>query len=138
MFFDSIGLGIAPLTLIPVIIGSWYFGKWGGILTAILSVLTNIVLAIVEGVSLNVFFHSPPNVFGSMTLFLLAFVIGTISTKMRARRVLLVKLDKQVSQLTMLHEVALISTQVDSVDLLMEYVTEIIGKICPLIISAFC
>ncbi len=73
-----------------------------------------------------------------MTLFLLAFVIGTISTKMRARRVLLVKLDKQVSQLTMLHEVALISTQVDSVDLLMEYVTEIIGKICPLIISAFC
>jgi hypothetical protein len=64
MFFDSIGLGIAPLTLIPVIIGSWYFGKWGGILTAILSVLTNIVLAIVEGSLLMYFFIVHPMCLG--------------------------------------------------------------------------
>ena len=40
----------------------------------------------------------------------------------------LIKLEKQVKQLTVLHEVALVSTQVETIDRLIERVTEIIGK----------
>ncbi|MGZ9163876.1 MAG: GAF domain-containing protein, partial [Anaerolineales bacterium] len=117
-----------PLAIIPVIGGSWYFGIKGGILTALISILTNMTLPTILGYDLIQFNSSPGNVIGSIALLLLAVIVGKMATVTRERKDALIRLEEQVKQLTMLHEVALISTQVDTIDQLIERVTEIIGK----------
>ncbi len=43
-FHDKFGFGIAALSVIPVLCGSWYFGIRGGIAVAVPSILTNMIV----------------------------------------------------------------------------------------------
>lgn len=127
-FFYRVQWAIAPLAIIPVAAGSWYFGTRGGLLIAILSVPTNMMLPTIFGHASQEFIRRPTGVIGSLALVLLSVIIGRISTMMAERKDAFIKLEKRVKQLSVLHEVALISTKVESIDTLIERTTEIIGK----------
>jgi diguanylate cyclase (GGDEF)-like protein len=92
--FDRVGWAIAPLMIIPVAVGSWYFGIGGGMLTATLSILINMIVPTMFGHSPEAFIDSPGNVEGSMALLLLGVFIGRISTVTRERKEALIRLEK--------------------------------------------
>src|SRR5687768_17032125 len=128
IYHDRVGDVIASLAVIPVIGGSWYFGVRGGLLIAILSFVTNQFFHISSEHSYIAFLITPTTIIGIFVLLLVAVVIGRLGTLTRERRDAFIRLEKQVNQLTVLHEVALVSTQVETIDRLIERVTEIIGK----------
>ncbi|HLF75311.1 MAG TPA: GAF domain-containing protein, partial [Anaerolineales bacterium] len=86
LFFEQVGWAIAPWTIIPVIAGGWYFGIRGGLLTAALCTLTNIILPRLFGYSLMAFVEATGNLAGATALFILAFIIGKISTVTSKRK----------------------------------------------------
>ncbi|HEX6269576.1 MAG TPA: GAF domain-containing protein, partial [Anaerolineales bacterium] len=94
LFFGSVGWGVAPWTIIPVIAGSWFFGIRGGMLIAILSILTNMILPAIFGHSMRDFIEGAGNMLGSITLLLLAVIIGRLGTVTRQRGEALIRLEE--------------------------------------------
>ena len=92
--FERVGWAIAPLAIIPVMGGSWYFGIKGGILTAMLCILTNITVPMILESSPQEFMDGRGNLEGSIALLLLAVIMGRISTVARERREALIRLDE--------------------------------------------
>lgn len=48
-YHDYAETGLSSFLILPVIAGSWYFGGRGGILTAVLCILTTGIIQIVSG-----------------------------------------------------------------------------------------
>jgi diguanylate cyclase (GGDEF)-like protein len=88
------GFGIAPLAIIPVIAGGWYFGIWGGICTALISTLSNTAIFILDGLSLRGVYETPGYVIGTASLMLIAFVVGRLATITRERKAAILKLEE--------------------------------------------
>lgn len=93
-FHDRVGIGIASLAILPVIAAGWYFGIRGGILTAVLSVLSNVLIHRTDGYDLDVFLQDPGHVIGTFSLLILAIVFGRLSTVTHERRNALAKLEQ--------------------------------------------
>ncbi|HLO15479.1 MAG TPA: GAF domain-containing protein, partial [Anaerolineales bacterium] len=94
MSFEHIGLGIAPLAIIPVIAGSWYFGIQGGILVGILCIITNILVPTTFEHPLIQFIDTPGSLEGSLALIILAIIVGRLSTVTRERKEAISRLEK--------------------------------------------
>ena len=92
--FARVGWAITPLTIIPVIGGSWYFGIKGGLLAASLCILTNVILPVIlAGSSLGEFLRAPGNLQGSAALLLLSIIMGRISSVTHERREVVLRLE---------------------------------------------
>jgi K+-sensing histidine kinase KdpD len=88
---DHAGIGIASLAVLPVIVASWYFGIKSGILTAILSVLSNIVILVADGHLSE--FEILSDAAGFLSLLLIGIVVGLLGTVTRERREALLRLE---------------------------------------------
>src|SRR3989304_6200894 len=93
LYYDRVGAGIAPLAVIPVIGGSWYFGIRGGVLTVILSILANEFIHVLSEHSYIAFPIAPSTIIGTFALFIVAFVVGRLGTVTRERREALIRLE---------------------------------------------
>jgi diguanylate cyclase (GGDEF)-like protein len=94
LYHERLGIGVAALAIIPVIAASWYFGITGGVLTALLSVLANVVIIVaMDGTHAKVF-ENPGDVIGTFMLLFIGVMIGRIGTITRERREALLKLEK--------------------------------------------
>ena len=49
VYYDEAGIAVAALATIPVIGAGWYFGSVGGMLTAILLILSNLAILVSDG-----------------------------------------------------------------------------------------
>jgi diguanylate cyclase (GGDEF)-like protein len=92
-FHDQFGFGVAALAVIPVICGGWYFGIRGGLLVAVISILTNIFLLVITGQPDNASVLDPGNLVRIFVLLLIAVVVGKLSIVMRERHDALLKLE---------------------------------------------
>ena len=136
LFYPHSRLGIALFSAIPVIVGSWYFGIRGGILMAILSIVTNGLLPITSEHSLKQFIDDSGGVLGSMALFLVAIVIGRLSIVTRQRkeaisRLAEYELDRETHTdfLELLNEITGTALEVDSLDSTLNILVERMGKL---------
>jgi diguanylate cyclase (GGDEF)-like protein len=80
VFHDRAGVGITSLAVVPVIVGSWYFGIRGGLLLAILCILANIIMLTITGQPENVSIFNLSNNLRIFTLFLIAVIVGRLAT----------------------------------------------------------
>ncbi len=94
MFYNRVGDAIAPLAIIPVIGGSWYFGIQGGILTALLCFLANEFVHILLDRSDFAQQVAPSTLIGSSALILVALIVGRLGTVTRERREVMRKLEE--------------------------------------------
>ena len=93
-YHDLTGSGIAALAIIPVMGASWYFGMMGGVLTAIVSILTTVLIALIEHHSAAGLFNNFGNLIGSLSLVLIALVMGSLVTTTREREEAILGLQK--------------------------------------------
>jgi diguanylate cyclase (GGDEF)-like protein len=134
--FDRIGWGIAPLALVPVSAGSWYFGIKGGILTAILSILANMMFPAIFGHSPREFMEASGNVIGSIALLLVAVIVGRLSTVTQERTDALIRLEKyekdrqtHTNFLEFLNEMTGTALEADNPGSILKVFVEHIGKL---------
>ncbi|HJR80801.1 MAG TPA: diguanylate cyclase [Anaerolineales bacterium] len=94
LYHNRTGDVIASLAIVPVICGGWYFGVKGGVLTAIFSVLANIILRTLSGSSIVELFTTPSTIIGSCALIITAFIVGRLGTLAHDRSAALAKLEE--------------------------------------------
>ena len=97
VYRDHAQIGITSLLIVPVLAASWYFGIVGGIVIAVLSILTTVTVEISTGHSEEVF--NPSNYLRMFTAILVAVIVGKFGTTTRERREALDRLE-QLSAIT--------------------------------------
>ena len=134
--FDRLGWGIAPVAIVPVSAASWYFGIKGGILTAILSILTNMILPAIFGHSSGEFLETSGNVVESFALLLVAVIVGRLSTVTRERGEALAKLEQlekdrqaHLKFMELLNEMTGTALEADDPKAILKVFIEHIGKL---------
>ena len=134
LYHDTAGIGIASLAVFPVIVASWYFGIMGGILTAFLSVLSNIIVLIDYGHLANLDILS--NTAGFLSLLLIGIVVGLLGTVTRERKDALDKLEKieadrkaHTDFLELLNEITGMALEANSLDLTLQILLERIARL---------
>src|SRR5690349_15169067 len=136
IFFPSVGWGIAPFSIIPVIGASWYFGIRGGILMAMLSIGADAIVPTTLGHSLKEFVNNSGSVLGSMALFFVAIVMGRLSTVTGERRIAILRLEQyeldhqiHTNFLELLNEITGLALEANSLDLTLKILVERIAKL---------
>lgn len=94
LYHDSAGFGIASLAVIPVIVASWYFGVMGGLIAAVLSILINVLVLIMDGQPQNASLLIPTNEIRVFSLIIIAIVIGKLRNVTQERGEALLKLEQ--------------------------------------------
>lgn len=94
VFHTSVGDGIASLAIIPVIASSLYFGVRGGILTAMVLAMANIILRTFSGYTYLDSLTNPSLVVGALALLFLAVIVGRLATVTRERQDTFLQLEK--------------------------------------------
>ena len=134
LYHDRFGVGVASLAVLPVISGSWYFGIRGGTLTAILSVLANVILLRAadhpEAASLT----NTSNILRISILLLIAVAIGRLGSIIRERQEELLKLEENKKKsgahtrfLELLNKATKEALEADNLDLTLKVLVEKIG-----------
>ncbi|HXD11484.1 MAG TPA: sensor domain-containing diguanylate cyclase [Anaerolineales bacterium] len=134
--FGRVGWGTAPVALVPVSAASWYFGIKGGVLTAILAILADVLLPGMFGYSPGEFLNGSGNVVGSSALLLVAIIVGRLSTVTRERTAALVQLEKYEKErqthsqfMELLNEMTGTALEAENPGLILKVFVEHIGKL---------
>jgi len=93
-FHSSYGTVITSLALFPVILGSWYFGVAGGIITTIISIVTDVASMLVLRHPLSELTEGAGYIIGSALLFFVAFIVGRMATVLREHNDAILRLEK--------------------------------------------
>lgn len=96
-YHDYAETGLSSFLILPVIAGSWYFGGRGGILTAVLCILTTGIIQIVSGHAELVFTFS--NFLRMVTTFFVSLLTSKFGTITGERREALSRLE-ELSEIT--------------------------------------
>ena len=133
---DWAGIGVASLSILPVIGASWYFGIKGGILVAFLSTLANSYLLAAEGYRMDILVRNPGNLAGAFSLFVIAIVFGRLSTVTRDRQEILTKLEQfererelHTAFLEKLNGITAMALEADSLPATLDILTEQIARL---------
>jgi len=133
---DQAGIGLAALATIPIVGASWYFGVAGGVLAAILSVVSNTIILMTAGHSYKILFDSPGNLIGTFSLIFIGMVIGRLGSVSRERRQAIRKLEKyehdrqaHINFLELLSEITGLALEADSPDSTLKTLVERIGQL---------
>jgi len=137
ILIEKMGLGVASLSSIPVIAGSWYFGVRGGVIFSLLSIPMNMVLLAVSGYStFREFFENPSLITGTLSVTLVAIVVGKMGNITRERSEALEKLEaleknRQIHTkfLELLNEMTGIALEADNLGSVLKVLVERIGKL---------
>ena len=123
VYHNRMGSGIAALATIPVILASWYFGMLGGLLAAILSILTNIVVLTAHGQPQNASLLDPANEIRIFSLIIIALAVGKLRGVIEERSRALLKLEQyelerqaHTSFLELLNEITALALEADLLD----------------------
>jgi diguanylate cyclase (GGDEF)-like protein len=135
-FYDDAGIAVAALATIPVIAAGWFFSSWGGALTAVLLVLSNIVILMTEGYSAIIVFESPDTVIGSLALAFIGWVIGRLGTSILEGREAITKLktyeleqQTHMDFLKLLNEITAMALEADDLRATLDILGERIGTL---------
>ena len=93
VYHNEAGLAVAALSTIPVIAASWYFGSFGGMLTAILLALANLVILMADGYPLDLLLSSPDTLIGTVALLFIGWVVGRLAFIVHDGRAAIAKLE---------------------------------------------
>ena len=136
VFFSRVGMGIAPLAIIPVLAGSWYFGMRGGLFVVLFSIIANIILSTAFGYSFRQFIDTSGNVEGNIALVFLALIVGRLSMAISERRDAIIRLEKYEKErqvhtdfLELLNVITGLVLEADSLDTTLQILVEEIGKL---------
>ncbi len=134
LYHKAAGIGIASLAALPVIVSGWYFGVKGGILTALLSILSNIVILIFTGQFATI--DLPSDVAGFLSLLVIGGVVGLLGTVIHERNEALEKLEKiradhhsHANFLELLNEITGLALEADNLVSTLEILVERISKL---------
>jgi len=136
ILIEKIGLGVASLSSIPVIAGSWYFGVRGGLLISLLSIPTNMILMAASGyITFQEFFENPSLITGTLSLTIVAMIVGRMGTVTRERSEALVKLEAleknrqaHTKFLELLNQITGTSLEAENTESILNVLLEHIGK----------
>ncbi|HVF26048.1 MAG TPA: diguanylate cyclase [Anaerolineales bacterium] len=134
---EKMGLGVGSLSIIPVIAGSWYFGLRGGIILSLLSIPVNMVLLAVLGHStFREFLGNPSVITGTLSLAVVAIIVGRMGTITRERGEALTKLEALEKNrqtytkfLELLNEITGIALEADNLGSVLKVLVERVGKL---------
>src|SRR5688500_16418324 len=137
ILIEKMGLGVASLSSIPVIAGSWYFGVRGGVIFSLLSIPMNMVLLAVSGYStFREFFENPSLITGTLSVTLVAIVVGKMGNITRERSEALAKLEAleknrqtHTKFLELLNEMTGTALEADNLESVLKVLVERIGKL---------
>jgi diguanylate cyclase (GGDEF)-like protein len=136
IFHDRMGSGLAALATIPVIVASWYFGIAGGLLVAILSILTNIVVLVMNGQPQNASLLDPTNEIRIFSLITVAVAVGKLGSVIQERSKALLRLEQyeQARQahtdfLELLNEITALALETDNLHSTLKILAERIGAL---------
>lgn len=93
-YYNDAGIAVLALATIPVMSAGWYFGSLGGMVMAIILVLSNIIILMQEGFSPAILFNSPDTLIGSIALLFVGWVVGKLGSMIREGRKAIAKLKK--------------------------------------------
>lgn len=85
-YHEIYGNAIVALAIIPITVGSWYFGVRGGVFTATVSILSFTAVRVASGLSFVEMFATPGTVIGAFALIVVGLVSGRLATLTRERR----------------------------------------------------
>ena len=133
---NQVGTGIASLATIPVIIAGWYFGTWGGLIIAILSIVASALLQTQGDYPVAILLSDPGNILRIVALILVALVTGNLSSIMRERTEAIRKLRRYENDrhshtnfLELLNSITGRALEADSLPSTLEILTEQIAKL---------
>jgi len=136
LYRNYVGSPIAALAIIPVIGASWYFGVAGGALTAVLAVLSNIVILLAQGHSYSSLFDRPDSLIGTIALVLVGLAVGSLGTVARERKEAIFKLEQyerdrraHTDFLELLNEITGMALEANSLDATLKILVEKIGEL---------
>jgi diguanylate cyclase (GGDEF)-like protein len=136
LFDSSAGEGVVSLSLVPVILGGWYFGVRGGVLTAVAAVLVSILLRHLPDQSYTQALGNPNLIIGSASLFFTAFIVGRLATVTRERREAIHKLESYEKErrahtkfLELLNGITGRALEADSLETTLGILVEEIGRL---------
>jgi len=136
IYQNSVGTGLESLAIIPVIVASWYFGLWGGVLAVIFSLLTNTILRMFSGHSYIEFITTPGTITGNLALIFTAILVGRFGTITRERSEALAKLgaleknrQTHTKFLELLNEITGMALEADNLRSVLKVLVERIGKL---------
>jgi diguanylate cyclase (GGDEF)-like protein len=136
LYHDRIGFGIASLTVIPVIGASWYFGVVGGLIAAVLSILINVVVLILDGQPQNASLLLPTNDIRMFALLIIAVVIGRLRHVTQERSEAFLKLEQIEKErqahtdfLELLNDITGMALEADSLDSTLRILVEKMAKL---------
>ncbi|MEW6085874.1 MAG: hypothetical protein AB1607_14880 [Chloroflexota bacterium] len=93
-FHHSYGTVITSLALFPVVLGSWYFGVAGGILTVLISIATDIAALLVLNHPLSELTEGVGYIIGNALLFFMAVIVGRMASILRDHNNAILHLEK--------------------------------------------
>ena len=122
-FHPQLGSGLAAISTIPVLLASWYFGIWGGLLMAGLSIFTNIVVLNLHGQAQNASLLDPTNEIRIFSLLVIAVAVGKLRDMSQERSTALLKLQQykqerqeHTSFLERLNEITALALEADNLN----------------------
>lgn len=92
IYHNYAGIGLASLAIIPVITGGWYFGIRGGMLTAGMSIIANVLILGGSGSLQDASIINLDNSLRISAIFIIAIVVGRLGTVSHERLEALQKL----------------------------------------------
>ncbi len=93
-FHHEYGTVITSLALVPVILGSWYFGVAGGMVTAMFSIAGDVASLLALGHPLSELTASPGYFMGIALLFFVAFIVGRMAAILFRHNEVILRLEK--------------------------------------------
>jgi len=88
------GMVLSSLAIFPVMIASWYLGPGGGIIVVIISIFADIASLLALGHPIQELFEGAGYFIGNAILFVVAMIVGRMSTLLRERNEALQKLQE--------------------------------------------
>lgn len=99
--FEKIyGLRVLAFAIFPVFMGGWYFGIWGGVSAAFLSILSSALILSIKGHPHPFFVFFDDGLIGTLVLFSLAFVSGYFASMERRSKAIIARANQLIHALT--------------------------------------
>ena len=136
IFHERFRYETGVLTVIPVIIGSWYFGVQGGISMTAISILTRTALRASAGESFQELITDPVILFGSLALILISLIVGRLVTLAREHHEELLKWEEKertretrTTFLEFLNRITVRALEAENMGTTLDILVEEIGKL---------
>ena len=130
-YYRQTGIGVASLAIIPVMVASWYLGSMGGMIIAVVMILSNTFILLLGNYSFNGLYLMPGNIIGTFSLFVVAFVFGKLTKVIDERKDALLKLEQYEREreshtkfLELLNQITAKALEANSLQATLEILTE--------------